>query len=100
VAAWTSMIPRAARLPQSSGSAPAERQQHRVRGEGRVADEGRLLAGVEEAHPQVVIGCGRGRYKGDLGMGKLTRDARHDRIAFAIRVEYDTWPDYPRNVCA
>jgi hypothetical protein len=80
------MIP----VPLACRKAPGPRQQHRVRGEGRVADEGRLLAGVEEAHPQVVIGCGRGRYKGDLGMGKLTRDARHDRIAFAIRVEYDT----------
>jgi hypothetical protein len=52
-----------------------------------MADEGRLLAGVEEAHSQVVIGCGRGRYEGHLGMGELARDGRHGRIALAVRVE-------------
>jgi hypothetical protein len=54
-----------------------------------MADEGRLLAGIEEAHAQVMIGRSRGRHEGNLGMGKLARDTRHDRIALSVRVEND-----------
>jgi len=87
--ACTSMTPVPPRLTNHSGSAAAEREQHGVRGESRVSDERRLLARIEEPQAQVVIGRGRGRYEGDLGMGELARDARHDRIALTIRVQND-----------
>ena len=80
---------RAARLANHPEPAAAEREQHRVRGEGRVTDERRLLARIEESHAQVVIRRGRGRHEGNLGMRELARDARHDGIALAVRVEND-----------
>ena len=80
---------RAARLANHPGPAAAERQQHGVCGESCVTDERRLLARIEEPHPQIVIGRGRGRHEGNLGMRELARDTRHDGIALAVRVQND-----------
>ncbi len=56
-------------------------------GDGGVPDERRLLACIEEAQPQVVVGAVGGEHEGHLGMRKLARDALQRGIALAVGIE-------------
>ncbi len=47
----------AGKLARDAGGASSQGQQHGVRGDGGVPDEGRFLACIEEAQPHVVIGA-------------------------------------------
>src|SRR6202051_120194 len=58
-------------------------------GHGRVSDERRLLAGIEEPEADVVIAGGGGGYEGHLRLRELTRDRHQGGIGLAVRVEYD-----------
>jgi hypothetical protein len=46
-------------LPADSHAAPAQREQHCMRGDGGVSDERRFLTGVEETQANVVVRCSR-----------------------------------------
>ena len=78
-----------ARLTHGPERASAEREQHRVRGDGGVPDERRFLAGVEESHADVVIGSGGGRHEGGFGVRELAGDERQGRIALSVGIEDD-----------
>jgi hypothetical protein len=56
--------------------------------DGRVTDERRLLAGVEEAQPQVVIRGVRGEDEGGLRVRILARHRRERGVAQAVGIEH------------
>src|SRR5260221_5179742 len=76
-------------LPDPPLAQPSERQQNRVSGHGRVSDERRLLAGIEEPEADVVIAGGGGGYEGYLRLRELTRDRHQGGIGLAVRVEHN-----------
>src|SRR5882757_1201394 len=58
-----------------------------MRGNGRVPDKRRFLAGVEEPQANIVIGGGCGRYECHFGLRKLARDGDQGGIVAAIGIE-------------
>ena len=81
--------PNAAGLAHDAEVAPAEREQHLMRCDGRMTDERRFLARIEEPNPQVVIRGAGGAHESDLGMRKLARNGGQGRIALPIGVDHD-----------
>ncbi len=72
---------------QMPGDAPAQGQQHGVRGHGRMPDERRFLARVEEAQPHVVVRGAGGEHECHLGMRELACHRQQGGIVVSVGVE-------------
>jgi len=75
-------------LPPGSEFSPSQGQQHGVRGQRRVADEGGFFARVEEPQPHIVIRGARGEHEGYLGMREFAGNRKQRGIALSIGVEH------------
>jgi hypothetical protein len=75
-------------LPHRPVCAPAEREQHRVGGNGGMPDEGRFLARIEESQPDVVVRRGGREHECHLGVGEFASHRHQGGIALPVGIEY------------
>jgi len=76
-------------LSQRARRALAEREQYGVCGDGRMADEGRLLACVEKADPEVVIRARRRQDEGGFRVRIFASDRLEHRITLFGGIQND-----------
>ena len=58
-----------------------------MRRDGRMPDEGRFLAGIEEAHAQIVVRRVRGEHERGLRMRKLPGHGRKTGVALSVGIQ-------------
>ncbi len=76
-------------LPHGIRAATAEREQHRVGGQGRMSHERRFLPGIEEAYPELMVRAVRREHEGDFGASELAGYGLQGVVVEAVGVEYD-----------
>jgi hypothetical protein len=81
--AGAGFLPHDSRWPQTLG------EQHRMRGDRGMADEGGLLARIEETQPDVMVGRIRRQHEGGLRVREFARDGLQLRIPGSVGAEHD-----------
>jgi hypothetical protein len=74
-------------LAADADGAPSQGQKYHVRRHGRVPDERRLLARIEETQPDIVIRSVGGEHEGHFGVRELTCDGEQRGLILSVRVE-------------